>query len=168
MNPNERTNPKATTTRRSAALTIAVIGAIHLALANEYLSETRNLGLMFIAGGIASLYVAIRLWQARDIVAWMVGAVVAAGMFLGFILSRTVGLPGGFHESEWELSGIASLLLEAMYIAALGLWLRQRTRRWTHEAKPRRLAEAAERRLPDPVGGSRPQPRVAREGIDQA
>lgn len=38
-------------------------------------------------------------------------------MAVGFILSRTVGLPG-FHESEWELSGLISVLLE---IGVVGL-----------------------------------------------
>ena len=38
-------------------------------------------------------------------------------MAAGFVLSRTVGLPG-FHESEWELSGLLSLLLEGGFVAA--------------------------------------------------
>ena len=40
-----------------------------------------------------------------------------AGMGIGFVLSRTTGLPG-LHESEWELSGVVSLALEAGFIAA--------------------------------------------------
>ena len=47
------------------------------------------------------------------------GAVVAAGMAVGFILSRTTGQPG-FHESEWEVSGLVSLLLEGWVVA--GAW----------------------------------------------
>ena len=43
-------------------------------------------------------------------------------MGAGFILSRTVGLPG-FHESEWELSGMVSLLFEAGFLALAGLAL---------------------------------------------
>jgi hypothetical protein len=38
-------------------------------------------------------------------------------MATGFILSRTVSLPG-FHEEEWELSGVISVLLE---IGVVGL-----------------------------------------------
>jgi hypothetical protein len=33
-------------------------------------------------------------------------------------LSRTTGLPG-FHESEWELSGVVALALEAGFVAAV-------------------------------------------------
>jgi hypothetical protein len=36
---------------------------------------------------------------------------------VGFVLSRTVGLPG-FHESEWEASGLLSLALEGTVVAA--------------------------------------------------
>src|SRR3954447_6736210 len=139
--------------RRAAAVALAVVGAIHLALADEYLSEARYLGVLFIAGGVASLYVAVRLWLARDVVAWLLGALVAAGMFVGFILSRTVGLPG-FREAEWEPSGIVSLILEAAYLAGMWLWLRRRSRHWTHESRPRAVGEAAERVLPEPSGGS--------------
>jgi hypothetical protein len=39
-----------------------------------------------------------------------------AGMGIGFVLSRTTGLPG-FHESEWELSGVVCLGLEAAFVA---------------------------------------------------
>ncbi|MFL5865941.1 MAG: hypothetical protein ACJ766_02455 [Thermoleophilaceae bacterium] len=62
---------------------------------------------------------------------------MAAGMFVGFVLSRTVGMPS-FHESDWESSGILSLLLEGFYLAATGWWLRSAVRR----------ARAAEEALP--------------------
>jgi hypothetical protein len=45
---------------------------------------------------------------------------ISAGMAVGFVLSRTVGLPG-FHESEWELSGLVSLALEGGFIALAAL-----------------------------------------------
>jgi hypothetical protein len=142
-------NPKAHRARRAASISIALVGLIHLVLAGEYLHEQAYVGALFIAGGIASAYVAARLWKAPDVVAWAVGSVVAAGMFAGFVLSRTVGLPG-FHESEWEGSGVASLLLEAGYLAALGSWLRNRSRRWQHVSRPRALAGRIERLAPAP------------------
>lgn len=139
-------------TRRAAAVALAVVGAIHLALADEYLSKASYLGVLFIAGGVASLYVAVRLWLARDVVAWLLGALVAAGMFAGFILSRTLGLPD-FQEADWEPSGIVSLILEAGYLGGMCLWLRRRSRRWAHESRPRAVGEAAEQILPEPSEG---------------
>jgi hypothetical protein len=46
-----------------------------------------------------------------------VGAVIAFAMAAGFILSRTIGLPG-FHPHDWEASGLLSLGLEGGYLAA--------------------------------------------------
>ncbi|HWK28723.1 MAG TPA: hypothetical protein VNS09_19320 [Solirubrobacter sp.] len=101
-----------------AAALLAATGALHLILAPEYLGEKAYVGVLFILGGLGSLAVAARLWTRHDRVTWALGALIATGMAVGFILSRTVGLPG-FHESEWELSGIVSVLLEAGFIGAL-------------------------------------------------
>ena len=53
---------------------------------------------------------------------------MAADMAVGFILSRSVGLPG-FHESDWELSGVVSVLLEAGFIGALAWHMRAAAQR---------------------------------------
>jgi hypothetical protein len=107
-----------TQVRRLAAALLAATGALHLVLAPEYLQEKAYVGALFILGGIASLAVAARLWTRDDRQAWALGALMAAGMAAGFILSRSIGLPG-FHESDWELSGIVSVLLEAGFIGGL-------------------------------------------------
>lgn len=104
--------------RRMAAALLAATGALHLVLAPEYLQEKAYVGVLFILGGLASLAVAARLWARNDRQAWALGALIAAGMAVGFILSRSIGLPG-FHESDWELSGIVSVLLEAAFIGGL-------------------------------------------------
>jgi hypothetical protein len=109
--------------RRLAAALLAATGALHLLLAPEYLQEKAYIGALFILGGLTALAVAARLWTRHDRPAWALGALIAAGMAAGFILSRSVGLPG-FHESDWELSGIVSVLLEAGFIGALA-WHRR-------------------------------------------
>ena len=106
--------------RRTAAVLIAGVGALHLVLAPEYMGEQLYVGVLFLLGAAASALVAVRLWQRDDARAWLLGALVSAGMLGGFLLSRTTGLPG-FHETEWELSGIVSMLLEAAY---LGVFVR--------------------------------------------
>jgi len=102
--------------RKVAAAAIAAVGAIHLVLAPEYFGEQAYVGILFLCGAAASAVIAGRLWIADHTPAWIAGAAVSLGMGAGFVLSRTVGLPG-FHESEWELSGIVSLLLEAGFLA---------------------------------------------------
>jgi hypothetical protein len=105
-----------TTTRRIAAGALGATGVLHLALAPEYLAEQAYVGVLFVLGGLTCAVLAARLWRADEAVTWILGALTAAGMFAGFVLSRTVGLPG-FHEAEWEASGLLSLLLEAGVVA---------------------------------------------------
>lgn len=107
----------ATTRRRGAAAALAGTGLIHLVLAPEYASEQAYVGVLFVLGAIACGIAAIRVWRTGDLPGWALGALTCAGMFAGFVLSRTVGLPS-FKESEWELSGIVSLILEACVVAA--------------------------------------------------
>ena len=103
------------TIRRLAAASLAAVGLIHLILAPEYYSEQPYLGVLFVLGAIALAAFALRLWRGDDVPSWLLGALTMAGMGVGFVLSRTVGLPG-FHEGEWELSGIISLVLEAGFV----------------------------------------------------
>jgi hypothetical protein len=105
----------ARTRRKAAAALIAAVGLIHLYLAPEYLSEHLYIGCLFVATGAACAVVAPRLWFRGGQAAWLLGGAVAAGTLAGFLLSRTVGLPG-FHETEWELLGIVSIVVEALFL----------------------------------------------------
>ena len=91
-------------TRKLAAGALGVVGVLHLILAPEYLGEQLYVGVLFILGGIALCGMAVRLWRTDDVPSWLLGALTMAAMGIGFILSRTTGLPG-FHESEWSSRG---------------------------------------------------------------
>jgi len=110
--------------RRLAAGALALTGALHLVLAPEYIGEQAYIGVLFVLGGIAAIAVAARLWSRDDAAAWALGALIAAGMAVGFVLSRTVGLPG-FHESEWEISGLVSVVLEIGFVAVAASVIRR-------------------------------------------
>jgi hypothetical protein len=112
--------------RRLAAAAMAGVGAIHIALVPEYASEQAYIGVLFAVGGIAATLVAAKLWVADHTPSWALGALIAAGMATGFVLSRTIGLPG-FKEAEWEPSGILSLLLEGGFLALAGGMLGRRS-----------------------------------------
>lgn len=101
--------------RHLAAGALAAVGVIHLVLAPEYFGQQAYVGALFVAGGAALLAFAARLWRRDDVRSWVLGALTMAGMGIGFVLSRTVGLPG-FHESGWELSGLVCLVLEAGFV----------------------------------------------------
>jgi hypothetical protein len=116
---------KGNNARRLAAVLIGAVGTIHLLLVPEYLGEQPYLGMLFAAGTAGCALISMRLWQSEDTASWVFGSFVVAGMAIGFVLSRTVGLPG-FHESDWELSGVLSLLLELLFIAVAVASLRSR------------------------------------------
>ena len=111
------------TTRKISAAALAAVGVIHLVLSPEYLSEEAYIGILFIAGGAFLCALAVALWRTDNVPSWLLGALTMAGMGIGFVLSRTTGLPG-FHESEWELSGILSVLLEAGFVGCAAAALR--------------------------------------------
>lgn len=115
----------ATNLRRAVAGALGATGALHLILAPEYLSEQAYIGVLFIVGGLTAIGLAAILWNRSDLRALALGAAIAVGMGVGFVFSRTTGLPG-FHESEWELSGLVSLVLEAF--VAGGTWQLLRSR----------------------------------------
>jgi hypothetical protein len=121
--PTTTTRPLAQRVRRVAAGLLAATGALHLALVPEYLNEKAYIGVLFILGGGTALAVAARLWKAADPRAWALGALTAAGMAAGFILSRSTGLPG-FHPTDWELSGVLSVVLELGFLATLAWYAR--------------------------------------------
>lgn len=101
-------------TRRIAAVALGLNAAVHLILVPEYLAEMAYIGVSFIALAAISTWVAVRV-LSDDRRAWMIGALASAGAFLGFIGSRTTGLPG-FHPTDWELIGLVTLLLEAIVV----------------------------------------------------
>jgi Na+/proline symporter len=105
--------------RRIAAVLILAIGVLHAVLAPEYLDEQAYVGVLFILTAIGAAVVAPWLWFRGGRLPWLIGALIAACTFVGFVASRTVGLPA-FKETDWELSGIVSLVLEA---AVFVLWV---------------------------------------------
>jgi Na+/proline symporter len=109
---------------RIGAAAMAGIAAIHLLLAPEYFGEQAYIGVLFLVGAAAGGLVSLRLWRGGDAASWALGVAIAVGMGAGFVLSRTVGLPG-FHEGEWELSGLVSLLLETVFVGAAALATRR-------------------------------------------
>ncbi len=151
------------TTRKISAAALAAVGVIHLVLSPEYLSEEAYIGVLFIAGGLLLCALAVALWRADNVPSWFLGALTMAGMGIGFVLSRTTGLPG-FHESEWELSGIVALVLEAGFVAAAlaGAPSRSPDRRGLGPRRRRAPLPSRRRRA------RRPSPRGRRGGLTPA
>src|SRR5215203_5572603 len=98
---------------------IAVIGLIHLLEASEELEEATYLGPLFLANFGGAGAAAIGIYRNYRW-GWGLGALVAGGAFAGYVISRTIGLPGMPVEDWLEPLGVLSLLVEGLFI---GLWL---------------------------------------------
>jgi uncharacterized membrane protein HdeD (DUF308 family) len=106
---------------------IVVTGLIHLATARDSFGEATYKGLLFVANGVGALVAAVGVYRDRAEWGWLLGALVAGGAFLGYVLSRTVGLPGLPAEPDaWlEPLGVASLVAEAVFLTAFAVTRRR-------------------------------------------
>ena len=99
---------------------IVIVGLIHLINSPEDLAEGSYTGLLYLANFFGAILAAIGIYRGRSW-GWGLGALVAGGAFVGYVISRTVGLPGLGVEEEWlEPLGLLSLLVEALFV---GLFL---------------------------------------------
>ena len=95
---------------------IAVVGLIHLLEVPEELEEVTYLGLLFLANFGGTVVAAIGIYRNYRW-GWSLGALVAGGAFVGYVVSRTIGLPGLPVEEEWlEPLGVLALLVEALFV----------------------------------------------------
>lgn len=94
---------------------IAATGLIHLIEAPEYFGLAMYLGVAFLLNTVGALVAAVGIHRNRIGWGWLLGLLVAAGAFVMYVVSRTVGLPG-LPETKWgEPMGIPSLVVEGMF-----------------------------------------------------
>jgi hypothetical protein len=110
-----------------AVVAIVATGLIHLATAGDSFGEATYKGLLFVANGAGALVAAVGVYRDRADWGWLLGALVAGGAFLGYVLSRTVGLPGLPAEPDawFEPLGVASLVAEAVFLIVFAVTRRQ-------------------------------------------
>jgi hypothetical protein len=111
-------------TRLSPALkwlAIAAIlgtGLIHFAEAGDSFGEATYKGVLFVANGVGALVAGLGIFRGRRSWGWMLGVLVAGGALVGYVASRTIGLPGLPAEPDaWlEPAGVASLVCEGLFV----------------------------------------------------
>ena len=98
------------------------IALIHLLDVIGKIKETPYLGLMYIALMVASVAVAFYLLHTGSTRAWAAAGLLAAATLVGFILSRTTGLPQATDDvGNWsEGLGLASMFVEVAVIVLAG------------------------------------------------
>lgn len=105
--------------RGLAISAVAAIALIHLLDAPDTYSSTRYIFWLYVGLVATRMPVITMLMRWRSSSVWVGTAALAAGPFVGYIASRSVGLPGDPSDvGNWLNSlGMASLLIEALLIA---------------------------------------------------
>ena len=105
---------------------ISLVGLIHLLVAPEYYGFAAYLGLLMIANFAGSVASAVGIYRGQAW-GWMLGFVMAAGAFFGYIESRTLGLPGlPSWEPFSEPPGLFSLFVEGIFLGVAAFVLGRR------------------------------------------
>ena len=96
---------------------ILAIGIIHVIGAPDSFHDAVYKGWLFYANGLASLVAAAGIFCKKNW-GWNLGVLIAAGAFLGYVSSRTVGMPFIPAEPDaWlEPLGVMSLVAEASFV----------------------------------------------------
>ena len=106
---------------------IFLVGMIHLVTAPDHFKAAPWIGWSFLVLVLGTLVAVVGIAQGMGW-GWLLGALLAGGAFVAFIISRTAGLPGfGEAIGKWEPMGIYSLFVEALFILlAILVGLRER------------------------------------------
>ena len=104
---------------RTGVWLIVLVGVIHLAVILEYFAEAAYVGLLFLANAVGAGISAYGIRRGAGW-GWALGTLISVASFVGYIVSRTVGLPrapGILREGFFDPPGLVSLALEALFIA---------------------------------------------------
>jgi hypothetical protein len=137
--------------RAVAIVGLLGIGLIHLIDSIGKYSETRYLFWMYIALILGTIVVAGALLHRESRAAWAAAGLLAGTTLLGYVLSRTTGLPSANGDvGNWtEPIGLASMFVEGCLVALAGYRLFVpatavgRERAAVRKERPRRMGAAA-------------------------
>jgi len=109
-------------TRSVAAVGLAGIALIHLLDSLGKFQETPYMGWMYVGLMVSSLAVAATLVHTHSREAWLATIALPASAIVGFVLTRTTGLPQAKGDiGNWsEPLGLAALFVEGAVIAVAG------------------------------------------------
>lgn len=101
----------------SGIILILIIGLIHVIDAKDSFSDAVYKGWLFYTNGVAAVIAAYGIYHKRNW-GWDLGLMIAVGSMLGYIASRTVGLPFIPAEPDawFEPLGVAAMTAEALFV----------------------------------------------------
>jgi membrane protease YdiL (CAAX protease family) len=140
MNESAREAVNDAVARTVGVLGLGGIALIHALQAPEAFEETTYLGVLFIGAILASLALSTALSRTSDERAWTAAGGLAAAIMLGYVLTRTSGLPDATLDvGNWtEPLGLASLVAEGLVLCVTAGVLASREVVPGHEPAPRR------------------------------
>jgi hypothetical protein len=106
----------ATAAQGAGIALILVTGAIHFIDAPGSFGDATYKGWLFLANGVAAVVAAAGIHRGERTWGWGLGVLVAGGALVGYVISRTVGLPGLAPDVWLEPLGILALMVEAGFI----------------------------------------------------
>jgi hypothetical protein len=114
--------------RMLGVLALAAIAVIHILDAPGTFGETRYVFWLYIAivAGTIPASLALLQWSSRR--AWVGAAAIAAGPLAGYLLTRSVGLPGDSGDiGNWlDSLGLASMFVETGLLSLAAVRLLRR------------------------------------------
>ncbi len=115
--------------RALAAMLLLGIALIHVLDVKDKFEEVPYMGVFFLGLIAISLILAELLVRTDDPLVWLAAAAVAGATILGYVLSRSTGLPGeggGEVGNWWETLGLASLFVEGGLVLLASVRLTER------------------------------------------
>jgi len=114
--------------RAVAVAGLVVIALIHVLQSPDAFDEVGYLGALFIAVTVACGIVAAALTRTTDSRVWAAAGGLAGLILLGYIISRSVGLPGFTGDiGEWaEPPGLVAMVVEGLLVVLSGAVLAAR------------------------------------------
>jgi hypothetical protein len=97
---------------------ILLIGLIHLYKIPQEYEEVHYMGYLFAANFLGTVLASVRIRRSNgdSTWGWWLGLIVAAGSIVGYVWSRTTGMPGMEMESWLDPVGLLSLVAEVGFI----------------------------------------------------
>ena len=120
------TRPRRTPARWGAAALLLVAAAAHVPLVQEHLHEAPYVGWAFLLLSIACVVLAVWVVRSDRTDAWILIGAVALAALVGYLASRTIGLPEiGDDVGNWtEPLSYPAVTAELFLVVLAGVRLR--------------------------------------------
>jgi hypothetical protein len=96
---------------------ILVTGLIHLYNAPGEFQDAPYMGILFFVFFLGSIVSAVGIYKGSLLWGWALGAFLAIGAIVGYLLSRTVGMPVSGVEDWGPLNAYIAMALELIFAA---------------------------------------------------